>query len=168
MNSRHRERERPDVESPGGKKTCLRGEPLYQQRGQDFGLNPGTCRAVVYLRHVPQFEKRLKPFKHQFDLPPHTIEIQDVYGGQFLFCQRGKYNDILGRLQRCGLNDLSFATCLMDYPLLCCLGSSLTLAYGTQAGRESSASGLEEHFPIVGCLPFEATKVWKYLECLSR
>ena len=64
--------------APGGNVAPNADEFLCEQSDKQFPIQPSTGTAVIVLGNVSNPGEALQPFKQQFDLPAHTVQLQNI------------------------------------------------------------------------------------------
>ena len=75
-----RRREFVEVIPPGGKRARVAVERLQQQGDDELGQDPGLGGGRVRVRQMAEPEQLLQAFEGQLDLPPESVQVQNVCG----------------------------------------------------------------------------------------
>ena len=69
-----------DDESPGGKRNEGLCQVVKEKRSKDFGVDEGGCEGRVFCGKPIEVEETFEAFEGEFDLPPESVDFEDVLG----------------------------------------------------------------------------------------
>src|SRR5947209_10403177 len=99
-----------------GKKALGQGDQSLDQDGdQELALQPSLGALRINLFEMAEGEQRFEPLEGQFDLPSATVHFKDGRSRD-VRTKSGEHEDVLGRLQRLGLDLVATPTRLALCP----------------------------------------------------
>ena len=109
--SRHRQRRGIRRERvPPRKKALGQGDQSLDEDGdQELALQPRLGALRINLFEMAEGEQRFEPLEGQFDLPSATVHFKDGWRRD-VRTKGGEHKDVLGRLQRLGLDLMAAPT----------------------------------------------------------
>jgi hypothetical protein len=130
---------------PGGKELTFQDELICEKGDEHLGLHPGATTCRIFLGEVPCLKEAFESLESEFDLPPTTIEIQNLACRDHITREAGQHTHVGGELKSPLSNVTAFSFSFVPRLPLRSPDSGGRFVHSAQAEREALAFVLKLH-----------------------